>query len=1383
MDKEKNLVSIGMPIYNGERFLKQALDSLLLQNYRNFELIISDNGSTDGTKEICEAYLQRDHRIQYHRNNENKGARYNFRKVLSLASGKYFLWAADHDLWDPKHISSCVEILEKDKNVVLCYPKAQRIDAKDNFLGFAHNNLDTRGLPSGERYLRIIRELNGGDPIYGVMRTEEMKKVNISTLWAGDQARLAELSLMGAFAHIPEPLFYWRKIRNESLELRKKTVPVIVDPVYGQRLIEKELPELWHEFGKDCISIIERSTLSKDEKTILKEETKRCFTERYQVDWKSDQDIMEKASKKIENPKKVLLATSAAPSQAPFSTFEKRPPIGIGFLLSILREAGHEIFFIDNYLKPNNFLENDYLQKHHIDFIGIYANTICFRDTRRMLYGIEYLRRIGKWNGKIIVGGPHTSVSPETIPDFVDFVVQGEGEQAILDIVEGRAKERIVKCKRINELDELPMPAWDFFIHEPYNWGGEWFPEKPVFTMNTSRGCPFHCKFCSVSSIWGRKYTCFSAERIVDDIKYLISKYNAKGIYFREDNFTVNRKRTEKFCNLLLEKGIEIAWACETRVDSLDRELVALMKRAGLCALYFGVESGSQKILDYLNKNISTEQTKAAFRYCHEFGVNTAASIIVGVPGETADDLRETMILINEIQPTVTWTNVFVGIPRSPMYMHVLENKLHEFIDDRGLVYLKGHNQRVKQFYNGQWDAEIPICRNEFGEIDNPDISVVMSVYNCTKYLESAIQSILEQTYGNFEFIIVNDGSTDNIDDILNKFDDCRIRVINNTENLGLARSLNVGIKAARGKYIARMDADDLSIPHRFEKQIEFLEKNPSHAMVGSSYYVVDESGKTVAHVDVLTDSGDIKKGLIKQNWFGHGTVMMRKSSIESIGGYDEQFVCAQDYDLWLKFAENYEIANIQEPLYFWRNNKNSITYNQSVEQQNYARLAQKRSMQRRNQFVQQGRSKVQDVKKSPLVSVIVPTYNRPAMLSRAIDSILSQRFQDFEIIVVNDGGNPVEENLRNLFQHNCISYARHCVNRGLAAARNTALQIARGKYIAYLDDDDVFYTDHLETLVKFLETSSFKVAYSDAYRAHQILKSGNYVTVKRDLPYSFDFDYDRILCSNFIPVLCFMHEKTCLESVGCFDENLTRHEDWDLWIRLSRKYKMAHIKKITCEFSWKNDGTTMSSRSRTEFRRTYESVCEKYKEFCINNPLVLKAQKKINAKFYLAEGQEHLTTNKPIDAIQAFKKCIAIDDENNEAKYYLEKLNIHTELKNDTNSCNLQSRDIDTSENIEDLICEGNQLLEIGDLKAAADCFRSVIDKDASNLESIKKLGDISWKANMIESAIFFYKQAARICPLDLNLRSRICECEKAMKINEVNGEAKDNSNVAGLS
>jgi len=249
---------------------------------------------------------------------------------------------------------------------------------------------------------------------------------------------------------------------------------------------------------------------------------------------------------------------------------------------------------------------------------------------------------------------------------------------------------------------------------------------------------------------------------------------------------------------------------------------------------------------------------------------------------------------------------------------------------------------------------------------------------------------------------------------------------------------------------------------------------------------------------------------------------------------------------------------------------------------------------------------------RAPMVSVIVPTYNRPDTLLDALRSILNQTYQDFEIIVVNDAGSDVENIVRFLDKDDRITYIRHGSNRNLAAARNTGIMVARGKYIAYLDDDDLYRPDHLQTLVTFLEQSKCKVAYTDAYRAHQERRDGRYVVTKRDIPYSFDFDHDRILVHNFVPVLCFMHERACLNAVGFFDESLTTHEDWELWIRLSRRFQFAHIKKVTCEFASRIDGSTMSSSKFADFRRTYAIILERYKVSAAEKQHVRAAQDRL---------------------------------------------------------------------------------------------------------------------------------------------------------------------------
>mgnify|MGYP003788813267 CR=1 FL=1 len=273
----------------------------------------------------------------------------------------------------------------------------------------------------------------------------------------------------------------------------------------------------------------------------------------------------------------------------------------------------------------------------------------------------------------------------------------------------------------------------------------------------------------------------------------------------------------------------------------------------------------------------------------------------------------------------------------------------------------------------------------------------------------------------------------------------------------------------------------------------------------------------------------------------------------------------------------------------------------------------------------------------APLVSVIVPTYNRPAMLTEAISSIFSQTMQSFEIIVVNDAGTDVASVLEKFTDTGKIRFLLHENNRGLAAARNTGIRAARGKYIAYLDDDDTYYPNHLETLVNFLESNDCRVAYTDAVRAVQQNTGDGYHTVEKKVLYSRDFDYDAILVDNFIPVLCVIHEKECLCMSGMFDESLPRHEDWDLWIRMSRHERFAHLPTVTCEYTYRPDGTGMTSSTLPLFLKTYKAVYRKYEDLVAEKPCVQANRQKslFNATFrtfqYIGERVELFLSNSSV--------------------------------------------------------------------------------------------------------------------------------------------------------
>ncbi|HQE79390.1 MAG TPA: glycosyltransferase [Syntrophorhabdaceae bacterium] len=208
-------ISIGMPVYNGEKYIRKALDSLLRQTFTDFELIISDNASTDRTREICLEYAKKDNRIRYYRNQENIGAAKNFNRLIELSSGEFFMWAGDHDMWDKTFLSRCLEVLMQNKNAVLCYAKAMIIGPDDNFLCFSPTSLDTSNLDNPwDRFRKTIHEAKFCDMIYGLIRLKALKETSgIATAISPDYLLLAELSLKGSFVQIPDALFSMRQNR------------------------------------------------------------------------------------------------------------------------------------------------------------------------------------------------------------------------------------------------------------------------------------------------------------------------------------------------------------------------------------------------------------------------------------------------------------------------------------------------------------------------------------------------------------------------------------------------------------------------------------------------------------------------------------------------------------------------------------------------------------------------------------------------------------------------------------------------------------------------------------------------------------------------------------------------------------------------------------------------------------------------------------------------------------------------------------------------------------------------------------------------------------------------------------------------------------------
>jgi len=344
---------------------------------------------------------------------------------------------------------------------------------------------------------------------------------------------------------------------------------------------------------------------------------------------------------------KVAFFTSAHPTKPMGLNFgEKMFPLGVGFLLTVLKNEGHEVDFYDRYLtKDFSFPDKQY------DFICIYSNTPCFEDTMRI---IRHYRN----KAKIVVGGPHTSVYPDNLMGIgVNYIVQGEGEQCLLDIVNGVTQQGIIRYPRIKNLDVLPRPDYKLFSTMPYHTKVKWFPEAPIYNYNSSRGCPYNCSFCEVKKVWGRKYTCFSAERVISDIEWLQRDFKVRGIYFREDNFTCWPWRLIKICEGI--RFFNLKWLCETRVDTLDKGIIEIMARSGCKVLYIGFESGSQHMLDVFNKGTTIEQGLSIAYWARKYGIQIAGSFITDHPLETQEDKKVTQEFITQAQLATVWKNKY----------------------------------------------------------------------------------------------------------------------------------------------------------------------------------------------------------------------------------------------------------------------------------------------------------------------------------------------------------------------------------------------------------------------------------------------------------------------------------------------------------------------------------------------------------------------------------------------------------------------------------------------------------------------------------------------------------------------------------------------------
>lgn len=394
-------------------------------------------------------------------------------------------------------------------------------------------------------------------------------------------------------------------------------------------------------------------------------------------------------------------------------------PLGIGYIASFLKREGYSVFLLDPEAEGTSESElRKKIKEIQPNIAGISCVTYSFHNAKKYAQIVKKEIDI-----PVVLGGHHASALPVEIlkhcSEF-NFVIVGEGEITMLELcktiqnggdfhrIDGLCfrdgAEIIFTAPRdkILDLSNIPYPARELVNMDNYKPNNQTSVGKKSASMITSRGCPKRCVFCSAHNVMGYLFRPYSAEYVVGEMEHILNNYKIEHVAIKDDTFTINKQRVIDICELILKKDIKIYWSCNAAVNTVDYELLKLMKKAGCCAILYGIESGNPTVLKNMKKGISMDQCRKALKASNQVGIKTLASFVFGLPGETKETIEDTIRFAIELEPTIAMFYVLVPLPGSEMFELTIKDDPGKITDWRSFAYT-----------STDYITKVPGCSNE----------------------------------------------------------------------------------------------------------------------------------------------------------------------------------------------------------------------------------------------------------------------------------------------------------------------------------------------------------------------------------------------------------------------------------------------------------------------------------------------------------------------------------------------------------------------------------------------------------------------------------------------------------------------------------------------